>query len=283
MKNYFLKFSLIALFFVTLTGCEEDVVIWDGVNGDAVSSFQSSIVDFPVSDVGESFVDVVVDVNTVSDADRAIAVDVQASSTATANQYTINQATLIIPAGSYNGVIKIKAGAFEDIPEGASVKLNLLLSSVEGSGVAELKSKVTLNIFRGCAFPAIFGVGNYLIEEITAFVPGSGPTFENGTVRPVIVDPNNKFNRIFTSYSFPNFCTTTRLNFTFGLICGKVVIPAGNRSNCTCGPTPYVYGPPIVNGTYDPTDDSVIFVTFTNDVTGNCGAAVQTTYRLTKQ
>ena len=282
MKNFLLKFSVAILFVTALSGCEEDVVVWDSVNGGSISAFRTNIVDLPVSDVGASFVDVTVDVTTVSDVDRAIALNVEATSTATASQYSIDQATLIVPAGSYNGLIKINAGAFEAIPEGQTVKVVLTLTSVSESTVVATKSKVTVNIFRGCALTPGFLVGDYLLEEITPLV--DGPTLESGTVRTISADPNNKFNRTFTTYTFPNYCASSRVTFKFSLICGEVVIPAGNTGNCVCtSGAPYVFGSPITKGTYDPTDDSVVYLTFANDVTGNCGPVVETTYKLTKQ
>jgi hypothetical protein len=282
MKNFLLKFSLILLFVTTLSSCDEDVVIWDNVNGASITSLRSSALELPVSDVGESFVDVIVDVTTVSDVDRAIAINVEANTTATSAMYSIDQATLVVPAGSYNGVVRVNAGAFTAIPEGQTVKLFLTLTSVSGAELVVAKSKVTVNIYRGCALDAGFLVGDYLLEEITPLV--DGPTLESGAIRTISIDPANKFNRRFTTYTFPNYCASNRVTFTFSLICNSVIIPAGNVGNCVCTQgAPYVFGAPVTNGSYDSTDDSVVFVTFANDVTGNCGPVVQTTYKLTKQ
>jgi len=166
MKNFLLKFSLMLLLVTTLSSCDEDVVIWDNVNGASITSLRTGILELPVYEEGESFVDVIVDVTTVSDVDRAITINVEANTTATSAMYTIDQTTLVIPAGSYNGVIRVNAGAFTDIPFGQTLKLFLSLTSVSDAELVVAKSKVTVNIYRFCPFVRDEFLGQWVADEV---------------------------------------------------------------------------------------------------------------------
>ena len=78
------------------------------------------------------------------------------------------------------------------------------------------------------------------------------------------------------------YCSGTFFEFNINLVCNEFVVPL-NDTTCACGVFTDWWGPAIVNETYDVSDDSVLFVTFTDDVQGNCGSPAQTTYRFTKQ
>lgn len=263
-----------------LVSCEGDKVVFDSKNGTSVASLRTSAADLPVSDQGDSFATILVDVTTVSDVDRAIVLSIDETSTADENQYIIDQSSLIIPAGSYNATVKIN-GNFDNLPLGQTSKLDLTLASVDGAVISEGKSSISVSLYRTCDVASTFLTGNYLLEEITPLV--DGPTLESGSVRTISVDPADPSKRVFTTYTFPDYCTTNRVTFKFSLLCGEIVIPTGNVSNCTCTADPFLFGPPTTNGTYDSSDDSVVYLSFTNDVTGNCSPASQTTYKLTKQ
>lgn len=121
-------------------------------------------------------------------------------------------------------------------------------------------------------------VGNYLIEEITPYV--DGPTFDDGSIVEVFVGDFSTERFFFTS-NYPDYCTTPN-DFRFTMVCGTVIVPL-QESNCACSSGADYFGPAQVPSTYDPTEDSVFFVTFENDVQSDCAPPVDTTYQFTKQ
>ncbi len=42
MKKFLLKFSIVAVLIVTLSSCDEDTVIFNGTDSDALAAFSSS-------------------------------------------------------------------------------------------------------------------------------------------------------------------------------------------------------------------------------------------------
>lgn len=121
-------------------------------------------------------------------------------------------------------------------------------------------------------------VGDYLIEQISAEV--DGPTLSTGTIVTLSVGETSVA-RVFQTANYPNYCSDLR-DFTIELICGEINIPNQN-SGCACGDGGDWFTNPIVKETYDPEDDSVFLVTFTDDAQSNCSSPAQTTYRFTKQ
>jgi len=121
-------------------------------------------------------------------------------------------------------------------------------------------------------------VGNYLIEEITPYV--DGPTFDDGAVVEVFVGDFSTERFFFTS-NYPDYCTTPN-DFRFTMVCGTVIVPI-QESNCACSSGADYFGPAQNPSPYSPSDDSVFFVTFENDVQSDCAAPVDTTYKFTKQ
>jgi hypothetical protein len=104
----------------------------------------------PTVPVGDSFVELEVAVTTLSTEDRtvSIAIDTEAeTSTAVANQYILEAMQVVIPAGSYSGVVKV-FGVYANLPADGDVKLVLNLSSDEGI-VDNLKTH-TVSLFRAC-------------------------------------------------------------------------------------------------------------------------------------
>ena len=124
-------------------------------------------------------------------------------------------------------------------------------------------------------------LGDYLIEETTPLV--SGYTLQSGDVITLYETtiPNQ---RGFMTANFVSFCSTPN-EFLFELnpFCGKIIIPGvGNQSNCSCDSNLF-FSTATSPTTFDPSDDSVFEVTFTNDPFQDCSQPVQTTYRFTKQ
>ncbi len=149
MKNIF-KAAILSLVFVAAS-CEEDKVIFDGVNGESIARYNAtSVINLPVVEEGESSVEVVIDVTTVSNVDRTVDISIVPEGTsAEADQYTIDQSTVVIPAGSYNARIKI-TGHFDALETGIVETLRLNLNSVDGATLVEGGTVANVNIFRRC-------------------------------------------------------------------------------------------------------------------------------------
>lgn len=129
-----------------------------------------------------------------------------------------------------------------------------------------------------CDLPEGSFTGMYLIEEITEYV--DGPTFDDGSVVSVEVG-DTPTERFFLTANYPNYCSTLN-DFVFQFVCGEIFVPF-QESNCVCGDGTDFFGPSDSPANYDPNDDSVFFITFSNDTQTDCGPPVDTTYRLTKQ
>jgi hypothetical protein len=171
-KIVILAFLSLAL----MTSCEEDLVIYDVDNGQSLSALASDSGTLPVPAEGSTF-SLPVEVSTRSTADRAISVSVDPSSTALPAEYTIDNSSLVIPAGEFNGTILI-SGNFEEIPDLTTTTLVLNLDSVEGAVVAEGDSSFTLSMFKQCPSDL---AGTYVVVS-------SGQSTDGAPVNNPLVD-----------------------------------------------------------------------------------------------
>lgn len=273
--------SILSLFVLFVSCGEAEDKIWDPTTGQTLAYFAttSGVLGVPLNSTTSQTLKV--NVNTLSSVDRTVLVEVdEDNTTVDVANYSFNP-TVVIPANNYIGELVITGTDTPELTTSPEL-LVLKLTSVSDGGVVAA-AKLTLTVQQICPIPATFFTGNYLLTETTPFV--DGPLLEHNTVRPIVAhDAANPLARRFTTYNFPNYCSSSRNNFTFQLVCGEVIISTGNTSNCICTQgQPYVFGPPAVNGTFDPTDDSVFTLNFTNDTTQNCGAPTQVSYTLTKQ
>lgn len=271
--------SILSLFALFVSCGETEDKIWDPTTGQTLAYFatNSGVLGVPFnSTTTQTFK---VNVNTLSAVDRTVVLEVDTANTNVAvDNYSFNP-NVTIPANGYIGDLVITGTDTPGLTTAPKL-LVLIVKSVSDGGVVS-KAKLTLTVQQICPLPVGFFTGNYLLTETTPFV--DGPTLEHNTVRPIVAaNAANVLERSFTSYNYPTYCSTTRRNFRFQLVCGEVIIPAGNDSNCTCG-TPLLFTAPTVNGTFDPTNDSVGILNFTNDTNSSCSAPNQTSYTLTKQ
>ena len=155
-----------------------------------------------------------------------------------------------------------------------------ILAKVTKTGTSYVIEPVGLPNTLGSASATAF-TGDYLLEEITPYV--DGPTLQDGDI--LTISNIGGDNRSFMSANFTNYCSTPdEFKFTLDPICGIITIPGaiGNQFSCSCAGN-YFAGTATNPDSFDPNDDSVFEITFTNDVTGDCGPNTQTTYRFTKQ
>lgn len=206
-----------------------------------------------------------------------IAVD-PASTAIEGLHYVVNSTSVTIPAGEFSVEVDI-----DIIPDNieAGEQLNLILEIVSADlPINQTVAKATHVLSVICPVDPTFATGDYLIEQVSPFIPGSGPSLSDGSVVTVTQEGTDETARVFNTFNFPNFCRTAN-PFRFNLVCGRTVSQA-NNGNCSCNGN-YVFNEATVNETFDESDDSTFLLTFTDDATNDCGAPVQTTYRFTKQ
>jgi hypothetical protein len=105
-----------------------------------------------------------VGVTVASNVARTIAISADVSGNATADQYTIDNASLFIPANSYVGYIKLK-GVYENLSQTVAAKLVLNLDAVSGAQVATFDNKYTLNLYQFTPFVRDEFIGTYKVIE----------------------------------------------------------------------------------------------------------------------
>jgi hypothetical protein len=250
--------------------------IYDGVNGQTLVYFENSTSNLPIEIDADGSVTIPINASTISTVDRTVTVElVTDDSTADPQNYSFSP-TVVIPAGSYTGNLVVNG---TDVT--AETDIELLVFKIKDFSDAKA-SKSSLNhqvsVFQFCPIPEDKFVGNYLIEETTPFV--DGPTLSHNTV--VNVQRISETERKFSTRNYPNYCTPFR-DFFFNLVCNNVVVLDDQQSTCNCTAAGLFFGPATTASIYDVNDDSVFFLTFTNDKTADCGTTVQTTYKFTKQ
>ncbi|NHF58245.1 hypothetical protein FK220_002750 [Flavobacteriaceae bacterium TP-CH-4] len=141
-----------------------------------------------------------------------------------------------------------------------------------------------------CEVPADKFVGTYLLttDASTPSPAGGGATWTDGGVEVELTVGETSSQRIFEAVYLADLGIGNGPRpFTMDLVCGEVIIPAGQASGLQCS-AGITFGPPSddqENGTYDISaqDDSVITFWFTEDEAADCGTAANVLGRLVKQ
>ena len=279
------KIKLLTLFFATamfFTGCKQNEnVQFDAANGQTLYAFQNSNITVEIKDsTGEGEATIQLNSTTASTSDRTLTLSLDASSNAEETQYQFNT-SVTIPAGDYNGYVTVKGLKAGNMELGIAKKLVLNISAASEEGIISTDT-FTVNLLLFCDEPTPLAdtlfVGNYLIEQTTPYV--DGPTLSDGTIVALTkVDGNT---REFQTETYPQYCSGSFLALQVKFICDQIVVPAQNTI-CRCSDITDWFSPAASPTSYDITDDSVFFVTFTDDTQGDCGAPAQTTYKFTKQ
>lgn len=209
-----------------------------------------------------------------------VTIAVDAASTAIEGlHYELNSSSVTIPAGEFTAVVDIDI--IQDNIE-AGEQLNLILEIVSADlPINKEVSKATHVLSVTCPVDETFVVGDYLIEQTTPFADGLSPSLSTGTVVTIETVDGEETGRTFSTQNYPRFCTDF-MDFRFDIVCGSIVA-ATNTSTCPCGDGPFFFGAATTSSTIDLNDDSSFTLVFTDDVTSNCGAPVQTSYTFTKQ
>lgn len=271
--SYIILLSTILLF-----NCKkQENLVFDNVNGQTLISFGQSTSNLRVviNDVGS--VDIPINVSTVSNTDRTARVSV-VSSTAPAGTFSV-PATVVIPAGSYNGTLTVSG---TDTTELTTEQKNIQIKfdSFDGSNV-HLDSNHTINIFQVCPVQSNLFVGRYSITVNSPGVFRAGTYGATGTVVELSVGATST-QRVFRA----NYFNDTRFNrqFILNFVCNTIEIPYQDH-NVGCGGNSVNLstGPATNKGIYSTTDDSSFTVILTDNVDSDCGGSpVEARYTFTK-
>ncbi|MBL4604119.1 MAG: hypothetical protein JKY02_00180 [Flavobacteriaceae bacterium] len=158
MKKTILR-TLLLVGLISLNSCEQNEnPQFDNVNGQTMVRFVNSSATLPVEPTGVTSQDLEVHVTTVSDTDRTVNLEIDATSTATSNQYTIND--IVIPAGQYVGVGSI-IGNYANLPTSGSVDLIVKITGVSGGDSFQENATYTLTLERFCPLVIADFYGTY--------------------------------------------------------------------------------------------------------------------------
>lgn len=274
MKTFF-KLLFVSVLFASCG--DADTAVYDG-NGQTFLSFSSEIYTLPIAIGDTGSVDVILNSSSKSSVDRTYPVTIISEET-TADPATYSlPATVTIPANSHQGTLTITG---QDVGMSTEDPRVLVIEFGAEAGDAFDSNRALVNVRVVCPVETTAFVGQYLIEEQTPYV--DGPTLDDGGIVTLELDPaNGELARKFQTRNYPDYCSPF-MTFGFSLVCNEVIVNSNQRSTCACSSAGLFFGPATTPGTYDSEDDTVFYVTFTNDVTGDCSSASQTTYKFTKQ
>lgn len=184
MKNIIYKgvFLLSVLFMIT--SCEQNEIPQIDTNGPTLAQFSNTSAVLATPEEGAS-TQVEVVLTTKSSSDRVINLEIDPSSTATSDQYTVGE--LIVPANSYLGILDV-TGNFDALPESGSRNLILNLTGVDGnSDIFLANSTLNIEFFRKCAIVLEDFVGTWSGKdswdyntEVVTFLNDDGKLMING-------------------------------------------------------------------------------------------------------
>lgn len=278
-KHLYILLACTGLF----VSCEEDLVIYDEVNGQTYARFSPNIVDLPVVFDSSADTQIPIQLSTLSDADRTVSVEVVSTGSeneASPDQYEFS-ATVIVPANSYSGNLSF-TGIDNGIEIGETKTVTLQISGIAGDPDAKLDalSRTSVNMFQVCPVESDFFIGEY---QLTTTKPGifGINTFAEGVV---ILEKGASSNdaRKFSAFVYPDFGVFGPFTFNFTLVCGTVLVPSGQDTGIGCD-TNTRLGPSVSKGGYEAGDDSVLIIDFLDDEGGtSCGAETAASITLTK-
>ena len=282
--NKIIKISLVLLTFIGFVSCDSSDDDTSYLNDrTSVSYFvPGSSGTLLVEDGVTSTFNVMVGISEPKAFDRAFTYSIDPSSTVVNNaDYTISS-TLNIPANSVVGSISVTGDYAASTLEGKTLKL--VLDSVDDSAIGARKV-FTLTIIRYCPLEAPF-TGSYMLQNISGGIPAAGfaPAFGNNVLVSLVQgaeDTDRKFNvKAYPSFNFSNPPRDVLLSF----VCGNVIFNGlSGASGVGCGGS-IAFGPATTHATYDPANDTVITINFTENTESMCGnAPAQSVIRLTKQ
>ncbi|NNK11940.1 MAG: hypothetical protein HKP08_11385, partial [Flavobacteriaceae bacterium] len=261
---------------------EEDLVIYDNVNGQTFVTFNTSSINLPVVFDSSADIEIPIEVSTISDADRTVNVNVVsgAEDEATADQYNV-AGSVTIPANTYVGLLSF-TGIDAGIEIGETKTVTLEIADITGSGDANINpGTLTISMFQVCPVEEDFFIGDYQLSTTATGIFGS-TIFPQGVVT-ISQGASSNDARVFNAQIYPDLGTFGPIDFNFTLVCGTVVVDGGQVTGVGCGGSSTTIGPSNSTGGYSAGDDSVIVIDFADDEGGaSCGAQANASITLTK-
>lgn len=257
MKKNIFKF--VALFFAVgfLFSCQEDEVFYDVNGNNTLAGFVNERGNLAVFETGLDSYEIEVGVTTVSNVDRTIALTINNElTTALPTEYSIDNATLNVPAGSFVGKVLVK-GNFAALAPTVTKVLVLELADVTGGNVSNDNKRFALSIFPACEYNRDSFIGSYeavrganiydveitagegpndlLIQNIHGAYPSSVTkiTLSGDVSNPVISFPTwtNNFLYTDTQYGFAGVDPAPGTTSTFDTCLDKLVLNYRIRVN----------------------------------------------------
>ena len=277
-----IKIALLSAFAIlgSLTSCDENIVIYDPETGQTLAFFTNGSSNFAVLIDQSGTLDIELGVSTISSSERTVAVSIDASSTADAQNYTI-ASSVTIPANEFFGVLTVTA--IDNTIETSAETIVINIDGVDGAEVAGNASH-TISLFQVCEITPGTFVGDYFLEHLSnSAACFAVATFEDQVVSIISTgDTSRSFTANFLGgYSIGQPDSTV----PFSLVCNEVIVGSDIATFLACAGEPsIVLGPAIVPANYDSADDSVFELSLTENPGGGCGCnSPQVTFRLTKQ
>jgi hypothetical protein len=135
-------------------------------------------------------------------------------------------------------------------------------------------------MFQVCPVEEDFFIGDYQLTTTATGIFGS-TVFPQGVVT-ITQGASSNDARVFNAQIYPDLGTFNPIDFNFTLVCGTVVVEAGQVTGVGCGSSTTI-GPSSAKGGYTAGDDSVLVIDFADDEGGaSCGAQANASITLTK-
>ncbi|MGA9240077.1 hypothetical protein, partial [Robiginitalea sp.] len=233
MKKYiYILFASLAL----LASCEEDLVIYDGETSQTYGRFGSTIVELPVVFDSSAETTIPIELSTLSETDRTVSVELVstgAENEADPTQYDF-PSQVVVPANSYSGDL-VFTGIDNGIEIGETKTVTLQITDISGAPDASLDglSSTTISMFQVCPVESDFFIGDYELTTTAVGIFGS-TVFPQGVVTIEQGESSNDA-RSFTAQIYPDLGTFDPIQFNFTLVCGTVVVSAGQVTGVGCG------------------------------------------------
>ncbi len=262
IKNIF----IVTIVSLTIFSCNREKIETDNFLNNNVLFFIDSNANLLVEDGAANTLDIAVGSTGVSNNNLSYSISVDDSSTAVQGvDFDIVSTSTSFSSGQNTTSFSI-VGDFDNAEtEGKTVVFNL--TSTE-AGVSDA-NQFTLQLIKLCPIDADF-TGDYALTYV------ANGLFDTPSLTPGVVTLSvgaTPTERQLSAAPYPAFGVFPPITFTFSLICSNVVVASGQATNVGCGGVGTFLGPNAIVGSYNPSDDSMITVVYTDDVDGASCAA----------
>lgn len=252
-------FSIFASAALLFASCDADRQIFDSSGENYAYFTGGTSFKLPVKVEDTDGTEMLLEVGSTvkTNADRAVRIEILADEDltddveyATEDQYSIDATTLVIPADSYIGKIKLKS-YYNELPEQGSVFVKVKLTAVDGNSLMESSSIYTVELFRSC--PKEIGLDYTVYPSRTG---GSALPTYNTTIIPIQGEENTY--RVSSSWG-PNAVATLTGSASYN---GQYLYESIIVINCDNTITVEGTDPdlPGGTGTYDPESGFITLV-----------------------